>query len=174
MTRLPHLNRNLWLLVQKTFHLFQTNPLLLASPMESRYFSSLNFYHLEYSQKAPIDDGASSLMDVDPIPIITNVPVGSAPDPAPVICLSYSLVPGLDTTSQSYQKAVATLGKQQTKMVPIAKSVPLISVLDRGMTVYDIIITCLNFDFSQTSLSVPLRIPIPKPSKDLVISLTTP
>src|SRR5277367_3649106 len=85
-------------------------------------------------------------MDVDPSPIITNVPVGSFPESAPVVCLPYSLVPGLDTTSQSYQKAVATLGKQQTKTVPIAKSVPLISVLDRGMTVYDIIITCLNFD----------------------------
>jgi len=81
-------------------------------------------------------------MDVDPIPIITNVPVGSAPDPAPVVCFPYSLIPGLDTTSQSYQKAVATLGKQQTKTVPIAKSVPLISVLDPGMTVYDITITC--------------------------------
>ena len=86
-------------------------------------------------------------MDVDPSPIITNVLVGSSPEFAPVVCLPYSLVPGLDTTSQSYQKAVATLGKQQTKTVPIAKSVPLISVLDRGTTVYDIIITCLNFDF---------------------------
>ena len=86
-------------------------------------------------------------MDVDPSPIYTNVTVESIPESAPVVCLPYSLVPGLDTTSHSYQKAVATLGKQQTNMALIAKSAPLISVLDRGMTVYDIIITCLDFDF---------------------------
>ena len=74
-------------------------------------------------------------MDVDPSPIITNVPSESIPDFAPVVCLPYSLVPGLDTTSHSYQKAVITLGKQKTHPAPVAKNVPLISVLDRGMTI---------------------------------------
>ena len=116
----------------------------------SLLFSLLSFsYSYDHFQKVSNTDAvASSLMDIDPSPIVTNVPLDLTPDLTPVVCLPYSLVPGLDTTSHSYQKAVITLGKQKSHSVPVTKSVPLISVLDRGMTVVtsSLCINTVDFD----------------------------
>ena len=73
-------------------------------------------------------------MDVDFSPV--SIPTYSDPVPtsSPVVCLPYSLIPGIDIASQSYQKAVITLGKQKTNAIPVTESVPLISVLDRGIS----------------------------------------
>jgi hypothetical protein len=72
-------------------------------------------------------------MDVDPAPnVSTKVPI-AAPMTPTTVCLPYSLVPGLDLSSRSYQRAISTLGKQQSPQVPVAPKVPLVSVLDRGM-----------------------------------------
>ena len=57
-----------------------------------------------------------------------------ASDSKPVLCLPCSLVPSLDITSWSYQKAVMMLGKQQAIPDPVTKWVPLILVLDWGST----------------------------------------
>jgi len=76
----------------------------------------------------------STSMDVDPTPdteIINQVVV---PDiPPSVVCLPYSLVPGLDMSSRSYQRALSTLAKQQPTPAPVTPKVPLVSVLDRGI-----------------------------------------
>ena len=56
---------------------------------------------------------AHTLMDVDPSPTTAETLPTTTLDSKPIVCLPYSLVPGLDTTSQSYQKAVMMLGKQQ-------------------------------------------------------------
>jgi hypothetical protein len=74
----------------------------------------------------------TSSMDVDPSPTSSKTVLESIPESNPVVCLPYSLVPGLDITSQSYQKAVITLGKQQATPVSTPERVPLISILDRG------------------------------------------
>ena len=71
-----------------------------------------------------------TLMDVDPSPTTVETLPATTLDSKPVICLPYSLIPGLDTTSQSYQKAVMTLGKQQAILDSVTKRVSLISVLD--------------------------------------------
>lgn len=72
-------------------------------------------------------------MDVDPSPTFAKTVMESIPEVPSVVCLPYSLVPGLDITSQSYQKAVVTLGKQQTTPSTTSEHVPFISILDRGM-----------------------------------------
>jgi hypothetical protein len=73
-------------------------------------------------------------MDVDPSPSTANtVPVLVPEGPPTVVCLPYSLVPGLDMSSRSYQRAVTTLGKQKPIQTPVTNKVPLVSVLDRGM-----------------------------------------
>ena len=71
-------------------------------------------------------------MDVDLSPVSIPTYSESVPTSLPVVCLPYSLVPGIDIASQSYQKAVITLGKQRIDTNPVTKSVPFISVLDRG------------------------------------------
>ena len=63
----------------------------------------------------------NTLMDVDPSPTTTENLSATIPDSNPIICLPYSLVPGLDITSQSYQETVMTLGKQQVIPVPVTK-----------------------------------------------------
>jgi hypothetical protein len=50
---------------------------------------------------------------------------------AAAVCLPFSLVPGMDTSSLSYQRALVTLSKQQTAPVSNKLS-PLRSLLDRG------------------------------------------
>jgi hypothetical protein len=72
-------------------------------------------------------------MDVDPVPAVTTkIPV-VVPETPTTVCLPYSLVPGLDMSSRSYQRAITTLGKQQPSQASVATKVPLVSVLDRGM-----------------------------------------
>ena len=71
-----------------------------------------------------------TLMDIDPSPTMVETLLATTLDSKPIICLPYSLVPSLDTTSQSYQKAVMTLGKQQAVLDSVTKCVSLISVLD--------------------------------------------
>ena len=71
-----------------------------------------------------------TLMDVNPSPTMVETLLATTLDFKPIICLPYSLVPGLDTTSQSYQKAVMTLGKQQAVLDSVTKHVSLISVFD--------------------------------------------
>ena len=73
-------------------------------------------------------------MDIDPSPTTAESLLVTIQDYKPVVCLPYSLVPGLDITSWSYQKAVTTLGKQQVIPGPVIKWVPLISALDQGST----------------------------------------
>ena len=73
-------------------------------------------------------------MDVDPSPTTAETLPATILDSKPVVCLPYSLVPGLDITSQSYPKAVMTLGKEQAILDPVTKQVPLILVLDQGST----------------------------------------
>jgi hypothetical protein len=76
---------------------------------------------------------ASSSMDVDPSPsILTKIPI-VVPETPTTVCLPYSLVPGLDMSSRSYQHAISTLEKQQPTQASVAPKVPLVSVLDRGM-----------------------------------------
>jgi len=73
-------------------------------------------------------------MDVDPTPDTElNNPVVVPEAPPSVVCLPYSLVPGLDMSSRSYQRAVTTLGKQKPIQTSVTTKVPLVSVLDRGM-----------------------------------------
>jgi hypothetical protein len=73
-------------------------------------------------------------MDVDPTPATAiNNPVVVPEAPSSVVCLPYSLVPGLDMSSRSYQRAVTTLAKQQPTPAPVTAKAPLVSVLDRGM-----------------------------------------
>ena len=71
-----------------------------------------------------------TLMDVNPSPTTVETLPATTLDSKPVVCLPYSLVPSLDTTSQSYQKAVMMLGKQQAVPDSVTKCVLLISVLD--------------------------------------------
>ena len=71
-----------------------------------------------------------TLMDVDPSPTTVETLLATTLDSKPIICLPYSLVPGLDTTSQSYQRAVMMLGKQQAVPDSVTKRVLLILVLD--------------------------------------------
>ena len=73
-------------------------------------------------------------MDVDPSPISSKTVLETILESAPVVFLPYCLVPGLDITSNSYEKAVSTLGKQQSTSVITTERVSLISTLDRGMT----------------------------------------
>ena len=73
-------------------------------------------------------------MDVNPSPTTVETLPATTLDSKPVICLPYSFVPGLDTTSQSYQKAVMMLGKQQAVPDSVTKQVLLILVLDQGST----------------------------------------
>ena len=70
-------------------------------------------------------------MDVDPSPFSAETLLESISESAPAVCLPYCLVPGMDIASQSYQKAVVTLGKQVNPLFA-SPQVPLISVLDRG------------------------------------------
>jgi len=81
-------------------------------------------------------------MDIDPAPLTAKALLTPIPESTPVVCLPYSLVPGMDITSQSYQKAVITLGKQKINSAPLAKDVPLISVLDRGMFLVPSLFPC--------------------------------
>ena len=60
-------------------------------------------------------------MDVDPSPTTAKTFPATTLDSKPVICLPYCLVPSLDITSQSYQKAVVMLGKQQAIPDPVTK-----------------------------------------------------
>lgn len=72
-------------------------------------------------------------MDVDPTPDVATKNPPVVPKTPTTVCLPYSLVPGLDTSSRSYQRAVTTLGKQQPSQASVVPKVPLVSVLDRGM-----------------------------------------
>jgi len=75
---------------------------------------------------------ASSSMDVDPSPeTVVAAPVVVPETPA-TVRLPYSLVPGLDTSSRSYQRAVTILSKQQPPQASVPAKVPLVSTLDRG------------------------------------------
>ena len=69
-------------------------------------------------------------MDVDPSPISSKTTLEAIPESASVVCLPYCLVPGLDITSNSYQKAVNILGKQQNTLVVTTEHVSPISTLD--------------------------------------------
>ena len=66
-------------------------------------------------------------MDVDPSPISSKTTLEAIPESASVVCLPY-------ITSNSYQKAVNILGKQQNTLVVTTEHVSPISTLDRGMT----------------------------------------
>ena len=68
-------------------------------------------------------------MDVDPSPTTAKSLPVTILDSKPVVCLPYSLIPGLDITSQCYQKAVMTLGKQQVVPDPVIKRVLLLLFL---------------------------------------------
>ena len=73
-------------------------------------------------------------MDVNPSPTTVETLPATTLNSKPIVCLPYSLVPSLDTTSQSYQKAVMMLGKQQAVPDSVTKCVSLILVLDQGST----------------------------------------
>ena len=75
-----------------------------------------------------------TLIDVDSSPTTVETLLVTTLDSKPVICLPYLLVPSLDTTSQSYQKAVMMLGKQQAIPDSVTKHISLILVLDQGST----------------------------------------
>jgi hypothetical protein len=76
----------------------------------------------------------STSMDVDSTPDTEiNNPVVVPEVPPSVVCLPYSLVPGLDMSSRSYQRALNTLAKQQPTPASVTPKVPLVSVLDRGI-----------------------------------------
>lgn len=72
-------------------------------------------------------------MDVDPTPEITTTSPVVAPEAPATVCLPYSLVPGLDMSSRSYQRAISTLGKQKPIKPSVNPQAPIISVLERGM-----------------------------------------
>ena len=99
----------------------------------------------------------TSSMDVDPSPTSSKSVLGSVPESSPVVCLPYSLVPGLDITSQSYQKAIITLGKQQTTLVSTPERVPLISILDRGAIILHHAFFSIFNNFQQMSSLTPVR-----------------
>ena len=71
-----------------------------------------------------------TLMDIDPSPTTVETLLVTTLDSKPVVCLPYSLGPGLDTTSPSYQIAVMMLGKQQAILDSVTKHILLILVLD--------------------------------------------
>ena len=71
-----------------------------------------------------------TLMDINPSPATVETLLATTLDSKPIVCLPYSLVPGLNTTSQSYQKAVMMLGKQQAVPDSVTKHVSLILALD--------------------------------------------
>lgn len=60
----------------------------------------------------------------------TLIPDSGSSLPA-AVCLPYSSVPGMDTLSQSYQRALVALSKQVTKPAP-SKIAPLRALLDQG------------------------------------------
>ena len=72
-------------------------------------------------------------MDVDPVPIVTTKTPVVIPETPTTVCLPYSLVPSLDMSSCSYQRAITTLGKQQPIQASATTKLPLVFVLDRGM-----------------------------------------
>ena len=63
---------------------------------------------------------------------------------AAAVCLPFSLVPGMDTSSLSYQWALVTLSKQQTAPASNKLS-PLRSLLDRGPHFLYLFLVSLNF-----------------------------
>ena len=69
-------------------------------------------------------------MDVDPTAETLLLTV-NLEAPA-TVCLPYSLVPGIDTSSKSYQRAIVVLGKQQANLAPAPNKTPLVPFLDRG------------------------------------------
>lgn len=72
-------------------------------------------------------------MDVDPAPSASiKIPV-VVPETPTTVCLPYSLVPGLDMSSRSYQRAISTLAKQQPIQTSVTAKTPLVSILERGM-----------------------------------------
>jgi len=93
---------------------------------------TISFENPDDATKSSDAHSTNSSMDVDPSPSFAKTVLEPIPESTPVVCLPYSLVPGLDITSQSYQKAVITLGKQQNTSVTTTERVPLISILDRG------------------------------------------
>lgn len=80
-------------------------------------------------------------MDFNPSPTATETLPATIQESKTVVYLPYSLVPGLDITSWSYQKAINILDKQKTNLAPVSKPVPLILVLDWGMMPLFIIIS---------------------------------
>jgi hypothetical protein len=94
---------------------------------------TISFENPDDTAKSSDVHSVTSSMDVDPSPTSSKTALEPIPESTSVVCLPYSLVPGLDITSQSYQKAVITLGKQQNTSVTTTERVPLISILDRGM-----------------------------------------
>jgi hypothetical protein len=86
-------------------------------------------------------------MDVDISPVAPETVPATANESSTVVCLPYSLVPGLDTTSRAYQKAVLTLSKQRPEQTPVVPLVPLISALDRG-TIHVLLLLSFLLSFS--------------------------
>jgi hypothetical protein len=121
-------------LQEKNSLLYHLSPLnFLTAPLlyvEINCSWSSQIYFFTFQKQSESESVAHALMDVDP------TPSSAATGPAAVVCLPYSLVPGLDTSSNSYQKAVSTLGKQPTVPVSTTGRVPLISVLDRGSSLF--------------------------------------
>ena len=72
-------------------------------------------------------------MDTDPDFVSSKQAVlDSGLSSATTVCLPFSLVPGMDTSSKAYQKALTTLGKQNSLFVPKSKPGPLRRLMDQG------------------------------------------
>ena len=64
-------------------------------------------------------------MDVDPDPLTETTPsFPNGSTSSATVCLPYSSVPGMDTSSKLYQKAIATLKKQKPNSSPSVKASP--------------------------------------------------
>jgi len=72
-----------------------------------------------------MDSGSSLPMDVDPDPSTgATHPISNGSTSSPAVCLPYSSVPGMDTSSKIYRKAIATLKKQKNNVSCTVKSSP--------------------------------------------------
>lgn len=69
-------------------------------------------------------------MDVD----ITTKSPDSEPVVPATVCLPFSKVPGMDVSSKSYHKAMATLAKQQGPTVAPKEPRAMRSILDKGLS----------------------------------------
>ena len=139
MRKACHLFKSLLLPTLKTcplYHLRISHLVILLITLWVFIFTvwphGIDIYPISLETSA--DMVAHTLMDVDPSPTTAETLPATTLDSEPVVCLPYSLVPSLDPTSQSYQKAVMTLGKQQAVPDSVAKCISLILVLDGGST----------------------------------------